>query len=341
MAEITIMTYTDFVCNKVIDSYSNKELIDKWNEYCVEKFDPNSQIYVNNTDFLDLFSKEDLVSNICYGEYSINDSYVTLDDYGDFKTSNYLDELLSKEKLADWIVRNSSLATAAAYIDYVQQNLYKLPLNKALQSYEAVADKSKYIEDDSTSLIEHAIETSLGTLVENSSDEEIKAAIKLNESEELVDLSSLHDYVNLDELLAPSHTIRPGFNPSDYWVVEFNRNYAERNLKDKPLTMELLNEIRSYVTTCYQNEETRKDVGFYFARIRRGETIDRINIDGGDPKQATYEVLDKLASRLSMSPRLAQAHLSSLADDLQAAAQAANRQQQQTASKHQTHNKKL
>ena len=265
MAEINIMTYTDFVCNKVIDSYSNKELIDKWNEYCVEKFDPNSQIYVNNTDFLDLFSKEDLVSNICYGEYSINDSYVTLDDYGDFKTSNYLDELLSKEKLADWIVRNSSLATAAAYIDYVQQNLYKLPLNKALQSYEAVADKSKYIEDDSTSLIEHAIETSLGTLVENSSDEEIKAAIKLNESEELVDLSSLHDYVN-------------------------------------------------------------------FARI---------NIDGGDPKQATYEVLDKLASRLSMSPRLAQAHLSSLADDLQAATQAANRQTQQPTSKHQTHNKKL
>ena len=339
MAEINIMTYTDFVCNKVIDSYSNKELIDKWNEYCVEKFDPNSQIYVNNTDFLDLFSKEDLVSNICYGEYSINDSYVTLDDYGDFKTSNYLDELLSKEKLADWIVRNSSLATAAAYIDYVQQNLYKLPLNKALQSYEAVADKSKYIEDDSTSLIEHAIETSLGTLVENSSDEEIKAAIKLNESEELVDLSSLHDYVNLDELLAPSHTIRPGFNPSDYWVVEFNRNYAERNLKDKPLTMELLNEIRSYVTTCYQNEETRKDVGFYFARIRRGETIDRINIDGGDPKQATYEVLDKLASRLSMSPRLAQAHLSSLADDLQAATQAANRQH--TSPAQQSHNRKL
>ena len=327
MAEINIMTYTDFVCNKVIDSYSAKELIDKWNEYCNDKFDPNSQIYVNNTDFLDLFSKEDLVSNICYGEYSINDSYVTLDDYGDFKTSNYLDELLSKEKLADWIVRNSSLATAAAYIDYVQQNLYKLPLNKALQSYEAVADKSKYIEDDSTSLIEHAIETSLGTLVENSSDEEIKAAIKLNESEELVDLSSLHDYVNLDELLAPSHTTAPAFNPYDYWVVEFNRNYAERNLKDKPLTMELLNEIRSYVTTCYQNEEARKDVGFYFAHIKGGETVDRINIDGADEKRVTYEVLDKLASKLAVSQRLAQAQNHSLADDLQAAKQAANKQE--------------
>lgn len=162
MAEINIMTYTDFVCNKVIDSYSAKELIDKWNEYCNDKFDPNSQIYVNNTDFLDLFSKEDLVSNICYGEYSINDDYVTLDKNGDFKTSNYPEDLISKEKLADWIVRNSlrNSSELDAYIDYVEQNLYKLPLNN----------------------------------------EEIKAAIKLNESEELVDLSDLADYVNLDEL---------------------------------------------------------------------------------------------------------------------------------------------
>lgn len=207
MAEINIMTYTDFVCNKVIDSYSAKELIDKWNEYCNDKFDPNSQIYVNNTDFLDQFSKEDLVSNICYGEYSINDDYVTLDGYGDFKTSNYPEDLISKEKLADWIVRNSS--ELDAYIDYVEQNLYKLPLNKALQGYEVVADKSKYIEDDSTSLIEHTIEASLGTLVENSSDEEIKAAIKLNESEELVDLSDLKDYVNLDELALDTNREKP------------------------------------------------------------------------------------------------------------------------------------
>ena len=94
--------------------------------------------------------------------------------------------------------------------------------------------------------------------------------------------------------------------------------------------MELLNEIRSYVTTCYQNEEARKNVGFYFAHVKGGETIDRINIDGEDAKQVTYEVLDKLASKLAVSQRLSQAQNHSLADDLKAAKQAATRQHTST-----------
>lgn len=210
------------------------------------------------------------------------------------------------------------------YNGYVTKRLSELSLPDALTSFAAIADRQEYIVDGSASCIKHAIEHSLPTLVENSSTADIKNAIGLNEEYNLVNLS------DLDNLLAPSHVIRPGFNPSDYWVVEFNRNYAERNLKDKPLTVELLNEIRSYVTTCYQNEEARKDVGFYFARIKNGETIDRINIDGGDPKQATYEVLDKLASRLAANQRLVQAQSHSLSDDLKAATQAATRQHTST-----------
>lgn len=210
------------------------------------------------------------------------------------------------------------------YNGYVTKRLSDLSLPDALTSFAAIADRQEYIVDGSASCIKHAIERTLSTLVENSSTADIKHAIDLNEEYHLVDLS------DLDNLLAPSHTATPGFNPSDYWMVEFNRNYAERNLKDKPLTVELLNEIRSYVTTCYQNEEARKDVGFYFARIKNGETIDRINIDGGDPKQATYEVLDKLASRLAANQRLVQAQSHSLSDDLKAAKQAATRQHTST-----------
>lgn len=210
------------------------------------------------------------------------------------------------------------------YNGYVTKRLSDLSLPDALTSFAAIADRQEYIVDGSASCIKHAIEHSLPTLVENSSTADIKNAIGLNEEYNLVNLS------DLDNLLAPSHTATPAFNPSDYWVVEYNRNFAERNLKGKPLTMELLNEIRSYVTTCYQNEEARKDVGFYFARIKNGETIDRINIDGEDAKQATYEVLDKLASKLAVSQRLAQAQNHSLADDLQAAKQAATRQHTST-----------
>lgn len=210
------------------------------------------------------------------------------------------------------------------YIGYVTKRLSELSLPDALATFEAVADRHEYVVDGSASCIKHAIEQSLATLVENSSTADIKHALDLNEECHLVDLS------DLDNLLAPSHQPKPSFNPSDYWVVEYNRNFAERNLKGKALTMELLNEIRSYVTTCYQNEEARKNVGFYFAHVKGGETIDRINIDGEDAKQVTYEVLDKLASKLAVSQRLSQAQNHSLADDLKAAKQAATRQHAST-----------
>lgn len=154
--------------------------------------------------FLDLFSKEDIASKICYGQYSINDDYVTFDGYANFKSSSYPEDLGSKEDLTDWIVENQS--EEDAYIDYVEQQIKELSLNEALQSYADIADRHEYIRDDSVSQIEIAIENSLETLVENSSIEEIKAAIKLNRSEELIDLSDLKDYVNLDELTTHAHS---------------------------------------------------------------------------------------------------------------------------------------
>lgn len=198
MATTEIMSCTDFVRKEIVDSYSDNEFIDKWNDYCEDNYDPDSQIVVNDKDFLDLFSKEDIASKICYGQYSINDDYVTFDGYANFKSSSYPEDLGSKEDLTDWIVENQS--EEDAYIDYVEQQIKELSLNEALQSYADIADRHEYIRDDSVSQIEIAIENSLETLVENSSIEEIKAAIKLNRSEELIDLSDLKDYVNLDEL---------------------------------------------------------------------------------------------------------------------------------------------
>ena len=198
MAETNIMSCTDFVRKEIVGSYSDNEFIDKWNDYCEDNYDPDSQIVANNEDFLDLFSKEDIAYKICYGEYSPNDDYVTFDGYANFKSSSYPEDLGSKEDLTDWIVENQS--EEDAYIDYVEQQIKELSLNEALQSYADIADRHEYIRDDSVSQIEIAIENSLETLVENSSLDDIKAAIKLNESNELVDLSDLKDYVNLDEL---------------------------------------------------------------------------------------------------------------------------------------------
>lgn len=197
MAATKIMPYTEFVYEEIVDLYSDSEFINKWNDYCEDINDLDSQIYGNDEDFLDSFEKLDLVSRVQHSNYSFDDNYVTINAYGHFESSPYPQDLGSKGVLSDWIVKNQS--EADAYIDYVERQIKDLSLNEALRSFVDFTER-KYILDDSVSEIELAIENSLETLVKNSSLDDIKAAIKLNESNELVDLSDLKDYVNLDEL---------------------------------------------------------------------------------------------------------------------------------------------
>lgn len=54
MATTEIMSCTDFVRKEIVDSYSDNEFIDKWNDYCEDNYDPDSQIVVNDKDFFRL-----------------------------------------------------------------------------------------------------------------------------------------------------------------------------------------------------------------------------------------------------------------------------------------------
>lgn len=247
-----------------------------------------------------------------------------------------IEDYICTEVLNDEIILNSDTVNAdilihnlaekdhvrQAYTEYVTNRISGLNLSDAISTVENVSHKIQNLRDITLPCITNAVEKCLSQLVDKSSTEDIHHAIELNEEHNLVDLSEL------DELLYPTHgQLQPhSFEASDYWKVEYNRNWNEENLKDKPLTMELLDEITAYVTTHYQNEDTRKDIGFYFAHIKDGNTVERINIDGEDEKQVTYDTLGVLATHLAASQRLAQAQNHSLADDLQAATQAANRQ---------------
>lgn len=244
-------------------------------------------------------------------------------------------DLISDDKFISYLAQEDPVIQE--YTEYVTNRISGLNLSDAISTVENVSHKIQNLRDITLPCITNAVEKCLSQLVDKSSTEDIHHAIELNEEHNLVDLSEL------DELLYPTHgqLQSHSFSASDCWKVEYNRNWNEQNLKDKPLTMELLNDIRAYVTAHYQNEDTRKDIGFYFAHIKDGNTVERINIDGEDDKKSTYEVLDKLASKLAVSKRIAQAQNHSLADDLQAATQAANRQHQQSAPKQQSHNKKL
>lgn len=250
-------------------------------------------------------------------------------------TYNTQQDLVSNDKFISYLAQEDPVIQE--YTEYVTKRISGLNLSDAISTVENVSHKIQNLRDITLPCITNAVEKCLSQLVDKSSTEDIHHAIELNEEHNLVDLS------DLDELLYPTHgqLQAHSFEAPDYWKVEYNRNWKEENLKDKALTMDLLDEIAAYVTAHYQNEDTRKDIGFYFAHIKDGNTVERINIDGEDEKQVTYDTLGVLATHLAASQRLAQAQNHSLADDLNAAQAAANRQTQQTTSRQQSHNLKL
>lgn len=252
-------------------------------------------------------------------------SIMSIEDYirsDFFKDNNVLN---SDTVNADILIHNLAKKdhVRQAYTEYVTNRISGLNLSDAISTVESVSHKIQNLRDITLPCITNAVEKCLSQLVDKSSTEDIHHAIELNEEHNLVDLSEL------DELLYPTHgQLQPhSFEAPDYWKVEYNRNWKEENLKDRPLTMELLDEIAAYVTTRYQNEYARKDIGFYFAHIKDGNTVERINIDGEDEKQVTYDTLGVLATHLAASQRLAQAQNHSLTEDLQAARQAADKQE--------------
>lgn len=76
-------------------SIEEYDLVQAWNEYCEDGNDPDSEIYLNDEDFLDLFSKEDIACRVAWGDFSPYDDFVTIDARnGNFKSSNDARELI-------------------------------------------------------------------------------------------------------------------------------------------------------------------------------------------------------------------------------------------------------
>lgn len=75
-----------------IDEY---DLVQAWNEYCEDDNDPDSDIWFNDGDFLDMFSKNDIACRVAWGKYSPYDKYITIDQTnGNFKSSSDPRELI-------------------------------------------------------------------------------------------------------------------------------------------------------------------------------------------------------------------------------------------------------
>lgn len=77
------------------------DLFQAWNEYCEDGNDPDSEIYSNDEEFLEYFSKEDIAKRVAWGDFNFYDEYVTFDGYGNFKTSNRILDLINEGNIDD------------------------------------------------------------------------------------------------------------------------------------------------------------------------------------------------------------------------------------------------
>lgn len=81
-----------------IDEY---DLVQAWNEYCDDGCNPDSEVFLNDEDFLDLFSKVEIAKRVAWGDFNFYDEYVILDGYGNFKSSNRILELIDEVNIDD------------------------------------------------------------------------------------------------------------------------------------------------------------------------------------------------------------------------------------------------
>ena len=78
------------------ESLSNHELMNLWNDYCQDNCYDDDEVFYNDEEFLNMFSDDilGLIQKVEYGSYSSNDNYITLDGNGNFKTSDYITDLI-------------------------------------------------------------------------------------------------------------------------------------------------------------------------------------------------------------------------------------------------------
>lgn len=105
-----MITYREFLEDYVEGMDDNLKL-EFFHKYC-EKYNYEDFLYENDEEFFDIFYSNnniiELIQNLQYGDYRINDEYVTFDAYRNLKSyatlADALDDLLDKSILIDYLL---------------------------------------------------------------------------------------------------------------------------------------------------------------------------------------------------------------------------------------------
>lgn len=96
-----------------VESLTNEEKRSLWNEYCNADNRADDWIY-NMSEFDDINegkTPSDIALNICYGDFRATDNYFWFDGYGNFESSDCIDNDSSPfyvDELVDYIIENDN-----------------------------------------------------------------------------------------------------------------------------------------------------------------------------------------------------------------------------------------
>ena len=115
-------TYYEFLIN-YLENLNDDELIDQWNNYCLEEYMDN-YIYCNDEYFMDemFASADDAIRAVCYGDYRYMDDYVIFNGSGNLESfSGYcLRDHIYIEDIASYLENNNFLRDE--YQEYLEEN---------------------------------------------------------------------------------------------------------------------------------------------------------------------------------------------------------------------------
>lgn len=89
---------------EIINNMTSDQLVELNNKYCEELGYSDSDIYINDEEFFNIFfinNPNEAVRAVCYGDYNYIHDYVIFNGYGNLVTFNYMDT----DRLVDSVER--------------------------------------------------------------------------------------------------------------------------------------------------------------------------------------------------------------------------------------------
>ena len=85
---------------------NDSELLSIYNEFANETYNNNIYLMVEFDEICENMTASDIARRCFYGKFNPNDNYFIFNGYENFDSSDYLEDFIDFDDLADYIVKN-------------------------------------------------------------------------------------------------------------------------------------------------------------------------------------------------------------------------------------------